>query len=56
MTGRAAAVVAGASIAEVPTPALVLDLDAMERNIILMATFARENGVRLRPQQEHPFS
>ena len=31
------------------TPALVLDLDALERNIRAMAGFARERGVQLRP-------
>jgi D-serine deaminase-like pyridoxal phosphate-dependent protein len=31
------------------TPALVLDLDAMERNLAAMAAFARERGLRLRP-------
>ncbi|PXA87155.1 threonine aldolase [Nostoc sp. 3335mG] len=31
------------------TPALVIDLDALERNIAKMATFAAANGVKLRP-------
>jgi D-serine deaminase-like pyridoxal phosphate-dependent protein len=31
------------------TPALVLDLDALERNLDAMAAFARERGLRLRP-------
>jgi D-serine deaminase-like pyridoxal phosphate-dependent protein len=31
------------------TPALVLDLDAFERNLDAMAAFARERGLRLRP-------
>ncbi len=31
------------------TPALVLDLDAFESNIATMATWARENGLGLRP-------
>ena len=31
------------------TPALVLDLDALERNIAAMAAFARTQGVALRP-------
>ncbi|MBO8140755.1 MAG: alanine racemase [Firmicutes bacterium] len=34
---------------EVDTPALVVDLDVMDRNIERMATRAREAGVRLRP-------
>jgi D-serine deaminase-like pyridoxal phosphate-dependent protein len=39
----------GASIAEIETPALVIDLDALERNIAKMAEFARRSGVRVRP-------
>jgi 3-hydroxy-D-aspartate aldolase len=35
--------------AEVQTPCLLLDLDALERNIRRMGDFARENGIRLRP-------
>jgi D-serine deaminase-like pyridoxal phosphate-dependent protein len=34
---------------DLDTPALVLDLDAMERNLARMAAFARGAGVRLRP-------
>lgn len=34
---------------ELDTPALVVDLDVMERNIERMAALAREAGVRLRP-------
>jgi D-serine deaminase-like pyridoxal phosphate-dependent protein len=33
----------------VPTPALVIDLDALERNIAAMAAFAAKSGTRLRP-------
>ena len=33
----------------VPTPALVIDLDALERNITAMATFVAKAGKRLRP-------
>jgi D-serine deaminase-like pyridoxal phosphate-dependent protein len=33
----------------IDTPALVIDLDAMERNLASMATFARERSLRLRP-------
>jgi D-serine deaminase-like pyridoxal phosphate-dependent protein len=36
-------------LAEIDTPALVIDLDAMERNLARMASFARAAGVRLRP-------
>jgi D-serine deaminase-like pyridoxal phosphate-dependent protein len=34
------------------TPALVLDLDMLERNIAEMATFARAHGVALRPHSK----
>ena len=40
---------AGDAIAAVETPALVIDLDALERNIARMAAFASERGLRLRP-------
>src|SRR5204863_733383 len=33
----------------IDTPALVVDLDAMERSLATMAAFARSHGVRLRP-------
>ncbi|MCJ0761823.1 DSD1 family PLP-dependent enzyme [Variovorax terrae] len=33
----------------IDTPALVIDLDAMERNLTRMAEFTRKHGVRLRP-------
>src|SRR2546428_13267145 len=39
----------GAPVAEVETPALVIDLDALDRNIAKMAEFARAAGVRVRP-------
>ncbi|WP_342129614.1 DSD1 family PLP-dependent enzyme [Hydrogenophaga sp. OTU3427] len=39
----------GDRIAAIDTPALVLDLDAMERNLARLAGFARERGLRLRP-------
>jgi 3-hydroxy-D-aspartate aldolase len=39
----------GAPIAEVETPALVIDLNALDRNIAKMAEFARVSGVRVRP-------
>ncbi len=35
--------------AVIDTPALVIDLDAMDRNLAAMASFARERGLRLRP-------
>jgi 3-hydroxy-D-aspartate aldolase len=37
------------SRAELNTPVLVVDLDALDRNIASMAAFARERGVALRP-------
>jgi D-serine deaminase-like pyridoxal phosphate-dependent protein len=39
----------GLPLAQVDTPALIVDLDAFERNLARMATFARTAGVRLRP-------
>ena len=39
----------GAPVDEVDTPALLIDLDALERNLDLMAALAREAGVKLRP-------
>jgi D-serine deaminase-like pyridoxal phosphate-dependent protein len=37
------------SRAQLMTPALLIDLDAMERNIAQMAAYCRERGVSLRP-------
>ena len=39
----------GQGVAAIDTPALVVDLDAMERNLQRMADYARTHGVRLRP-------
>jgi D-serine deaminase-like pyridoxal phosphate-dependent protein len=39
----------GQSFAEIDTPALVLDLDAFERNLVAMAAFSEAHGIRLRP-------
>ncbi len=39
----------GQPAAQIDTPALVVDLDAMARNIARVADFARQHGVRLRP-------
>ncbi|MFT3788804.1 MAG: alanine racemase [Tepidisphaeraceae bacterium] len=39
----------GAPLDEIDTPALVLDLDAFERNLQSMARFCASAGVRLRP-------
>lgn len=39
----------GQSLAEIETPALVIDLDAFERNLVAMAAFTQAHGVRLRP-------
>jgi D-serine deaminase-like pyridoxal phosphate-dependent protein len=39
----------GQCVADIDTPALVIDLDAMQRNLAAMATFASQRGLRLRP-------
>lgn len=39
----------GRPAAAIDTPALVIDLDAMERNLDRMAAFAAQHGVKLRP-------
>lgn len=39
----------GDTIAAIDTPALVVDLDAVERNISTLAAFAKARGLRLRP-------
>jgi D-serine deaminase-like pyridoxal phosphate-dependent protein len=39
----------GAPIADIDTPALIVELDALERNIAKMAEFSRQTGVRVRP-------
>lgn len=39
----------GRAVRDIDTPALVIDLDAMERNLRRMAEFAKRHGVRLRP-------
>ncbi len=39
----------GLHVDHIDTPALVVDLDAMERNIARMADFAHQHGVRWRP-------
>ena len=39
----------GVAVAEVETPALIIDLDALDRNIAKMAEFAKVAGVRVRP-------
>lgn len=40
---------AGITLAEIDTPALVVDLDAFERNLARMAEASKAAGVRLRP-------
>ena len=45
----AAAAKVGDPVDAIDTPALVIDLDAMERNLGAMAAFARAHGLRLRP-------
>jgi D-serine deaminase-like pyridoxal phosphate-dependent protein len=39
----------GAPVSAIDTPALVVDLDAMQRNLGRMAEFARKHGIRWRP-------
>jgi D-serine deaminase-like pyridoxal phosphate-dependent protein len=39
----------GRPVTAIDTPALVVDLDAMQRNLVAMADFAHERGLRLRP-------
>ena len=39
----------GQHVASIDTPALVVDLDAMERNLAQMAAYARAHNLRLRP-------
>jgi D-serine deaminase-like pyridoxal phosphate-dependent protein len=39
----------GSSVETLPTPAVVVDLDVLERNVARMADAARAAGVRLRP-------
>ncbi|MDP3701408.1 MAG: DSD1 family PLP-dependent enzyme [Hylemonella sp.] len=39
----------GHSVAAIDTPALVVDLDAMDRNLQRMADYAKSHGVKLRP-------
>jgi D-serine deaminase-like pyridoxal phosphate-dependent protein len=49
MTASAAPARPGDPVASIDTPALVIDLDAMERNLERMASWALGHGVRLRP-------
>ena len=39
----------GTEVKELPTPALLMDLDGMERNLLRMANFFRDSGPKLRP-------
>jgi D-serine deaminase-like pyridoxal phosphate-dependent protein len=39
----------GRPVAAIDTPALVIDLDAMQRNLLRMQSFAAQHGMRLRP-------
>jgi D-serine deaminase-like pyridoxal phosphate-dependent protein len=36
-------------VSEIDTPALVVDLDTLDRNLARVASYAREHGLRLRP-------
>lgn len=39
----------GAPVSDIDTPALIVELDALDRNIAKMAEFSRSTGVRVRP-------
>ena len=39
----------GAPVSDIDTPALIIELDALDRNIAKMAEFSRATGVRVRP-------
>ena len=39
----------GMEVSDLPTPALLMDSDGMDRNLLRMATFFRESGPKLRP-------
>jgi len=39
----------GKSVTHIDTPALVIDLDAMKRNLVRMSEFAKTHGIRWRP-------
>lgn len=39
----------GQPVSQIETPALVIDLDGMERNLGRMASFAQQHGMQLRP-------
>jgi D-serine deaminase-like pyridoxal phosphate-dependent protein len=39
----------GKPVTDIDTPQLVIDLDAMKRNVVRMAEFAKKHGVRWRP-------
>lgn len=39
----------GDPVSAIDTPALVVDLDALERNLSVLASYARQHGLRLRP-------
>jgi D-serine deaminase-like pyridoxal phosphate-dependent protein len=45
----ALAALQGAGVAAIDTPALVIDLDAMDRNLARMTSFAQTHHLRLRP-------
>ena len=39
----------GKSVTHFDTPALVIDLEAMKRNLVRMSEFAKKHGIRWRP-------
>lgn len=49
MSLRSAPARQGDAVGAIDTPALVVDLDAFERNLAAMAAYAKSHGVKLRP-------
>lgn len=44
--------ITGVSKADLPTPALIIDLDRLEANITRMADYAKQTGISLRPHSK----
>ena len=51
-TGMSPPAANGLALAEIDTPALIVDLDAFERNLDKMAALIKETGVKLRPHSK----
>ena len=52
MSALAPVIRIGESVMSIDTPALLVDLDLLQRNIAAMAGFAHSNGIRLRPHSK----